>query len=428
MADIGLTVTYFAILLGFGVLIANLLKKSRVPDTFFLLLLGLVLGPTLWKSSFLPPYLNIQLIDVSLMDAVPDFLRLLALIMIVFTGTFNLSFKMFKRFSNISINLAFVGVIFNTIFLGLIAHFIFGFDLIYSLLLGSIISGTDPSVIVPFERVLNKSRKATTILKVESIFNSPLSVLLPVLFLDLVALQPGALINPLKYLSQFWLMIVAGIGTGIVIGFSVSKLLKIMLKEYSPLLLFSIALITYALAENVGGSGMLAVAVCGLVAGNITLPNREEVKHFDDQFSELLRISVFTLLGAQVFLSFNLQEIFLVLLFFLFVFFSRPIFLMPLLGKRKNEFNRNDIFLLNFIAPRGVSPAAITPIVTAVIIGAGQKAIADSFINIIFMIILLSVLLSTLVAEIISFSYKRLENEKKEDVQENKEDVQIKVY
>ena len=40
MSDIVLTVTYFAFLLGFGVLIANVLKKARVPDAFFLLIFG----------------------------------------------------------------------------------------------------------------------------------------------------------------------------------------------------------------------------------------------------------------------------------------------------------------------------------------------------------------------------------------------------
>jgi NhaP-type Na+/H+ and K+/H+ antiporter len=48
-----------------------------------------------------------------------------------------------------------------------------------------------------------------------------------------------------------------------------------MLSEYSSLILFAIALITYALAENVGGSGILAVAICGLVAGNFGFPEKD---------------------------------------------------------------------------------------------------------------------------------------------------------
>jgi len=402
--DITLTMTYFAFLLGFGVIIANILRKARIPDTFFLLLLGLVLGPTVFTHPLVTKHISITLVDVSAMGAVPDFLRVLALILVVFTGTFNLSWKVFKRFSDVSVNLAFVGVVFSTAFLGLVANLMFGLEPVYALLLGAVISGTGTGVIYAFERSLSKSRRALTIIKVESIFNSPLTVLLPILFLDLVVMEPGALFEPLKYIAQFWQMIVAGVGTGIVIGFAVSKIMKTMLKEYSSLILFSIALITYALAENVGGSGMLAVAICGLIAGNMVFPEREkeEVKRFEDQFSEMLRISVFTLLGAQVTLPFNPNELLMAFAFFLVVFLSRPVFLIPTLGKERKKFTKRDVILMSFIAPRGLAAAAMAPIVASVLGSMGSPEIGSQMVNIIFLVILFSVLFSTIVAMIMS--------------------------
>jgi NhaP-type Na+/H+ or K+/H+ antiporter len=73
--DITLTMTYFAFLLGFGVVVANLLKKAKIPDTFFLLLLGLVLGPTVFMNPFVMQYVNITLVDVTAMGSVPEGLQ-----------------------------------------------------------------------------------------------------------------------------------------------------------------------------------------------------------------------------------------------------------------------------------------------------------------------------------------------------------------
>jgi cell volume regulation protein A len=170
-----------------------------------------------------------------------------------------------------------------------------------------------------------------------------------------------------------------------------------MLRKYTPLFLLAIALVTYALAENVGGSGMLAVAICGLLAGNLTFRDKTEVKHFDDHLSEMLRISVFTMLGAQIMFSFTAWEFIVAFGFFLVVFFSRPLFLLPVLGRKlRSELTRRDIATLSFIAPRGLATAAIAPIVATVLIGAGQPAIAGQMLNITFLVILFSVLFSTI--------------------------------
>ena len=196
MLDITLTVTYFAFLLGFGVIIANVAKKYNIPDAFFLLLLGLILGPTIVSSPMVTQFIKVTLVNVEAMGSVPDFLRTLALILIVFMGAFNLNFRTFKKFSSVSINIALIGVVVNTLALGLIAHFLFAIDLVYAFLLSAVISGTGTGVIYAFENVFKDSSKPVTILKIESVFNSPLTVLVPLLFLDLVVLQPGPCLSP----------------------------------------------------------------------------------------------------------------------------------------------------------------------------------------------------------------------------------------
>jgi len=403
MDAISLSVTYFAVLLGFGVLLANLLKKHNIPDTFFLMLLGLLFGPTVFLNPFVASHVTIKLVDVSAMGNIPDFLRTLALIMALFTGAFNLNFKIFKRYSKISLKLAFLGVVFNAVVLGFVANQIFMMPVLFALLLGAVISDTDNNVIFAFEKVLGKSRRALTVLKVESILNTPISILIPFIVLDFINLQAGALIDPLKYLSNFWMMITIGVGTGLIVGLSLAWLFKNVLKEYGSLMLFSMALITYALAVGVGGSDGLAVAVCGLVAGNFAFSKKVEKEglvQFQDQFSEMLRISVFTLLGAQVTLFLGMTDILLISVFFIMVVVIRPLFLILVMGKTRKEYSRKDVLLMSLVAPRGLSAAAMIPIVAAAAVSAGQPALAGKMINIVFMVILLSVMFSTIVAKI----------------------------
>jgi cell volume regulation protein A len=405
MDGVGLSVAYFAIVLGLGVLVANLLKKRNLPDVFFLLILGLLLGPTVAMHPAVAQYISISMVDVPAMGIIPDFLRILALIMIIFTGMFNLKLSVFKRLSDVSIKLAFVGVIFNTVFLGFVAMAFFSMDPIYALLLGASISGTGASVIMVMKSSIPKGfGRSLNVLKIESVLNSPVSVLIPLLFLDLILISPGSVIEPLKYAGTFWQMIVAGLGTGIVIGFGISKIIKSILKEYSPLLFFSVALLTYALAEVVGGSGVLAVAVCGLIAGNTLLKDREHINEFDDNVSEMLRISIFVLLGAQVFLTVNLNEFLGIFVFFLIVFLSRPLFLLPSLGNLKGRFNRKELLFMSFTAPRGIASAAMIPIISATVIAAGSPTVAADMMNIVFIVVLLSVLFSTIAAKLFTSS------------------------
>ena len=401
MDPVGLSVAYFAIMLGLGVIVANILKKRSIPDVFFLLILGLIVGPTIFMSPYIMQFINVTVIDIAAMGMIPDFLRILALIMIIFTGMFHIKFSIFKRLSDISIKVAFIGVVFNTIILGLVAWAMFGFQPVYAFLLAASISGTGASAVLILENSVGaKSKKALNILKIESILNSPISVLIPLLFLDIIVLSPGSVIEPMVYAGTFWQMLVAGLGTGIIVGFSISKIVSRMLKEYSPLLLFSIALITYALAEAVGGSGVLAVTVCGLIAGNMFIPDKKNIISFDDNLSEMLRISIFVMLGAQVFLTIGGADFVGIVLFFIIVTLVRPIFLIPSLGKLRKTFSRKDLLFMSFVAPRGIASAAMIPIISAAVIAVGMPDLASDMMAIVFIVVLLSVLTSTIASKL----------------------------
>ena len=433
MASALVAITYFAILLGLGVLIANVFKKRNLPDSIFLILLGLVLGPTVLGNPAIAQSMSIQPIDLSAMGAVPDFLRILAIILIVFTGMFNVGLHTFRKTSSTSIKFAFLGVLINTALLGIAAHFIFGLDWVFALLLGGVLSGTADAIIFTFDAVLDKDyRRIMTVLKTEAVFNSPICILLPLVFLDFVALQPGAILEPMAYISKFILMMVAGVGAGIILGLAFSKLVKRMTDDYTVLLMLSTALLTYAAAEYVGGSGILAVAVCGLIVGDMGFENKDDVKRFDDHFSEMLRIAVFTFLGAQVTLTFGLYDLVPIMIFFIAVVLIRPLFVNVVLGSDRSNYSRQEKFVMSFVAPRGIDAAAMAPIVAASLVTAGFAGQASSIMNMVVVVIILTVIFSTIMAKFAASKrfldgQKSITSYKRGSVEEKGEDLEDEI-
>ncbi|MFH1424270.1 MAG: cation:proton antiporter [archaeon] len=384
------TVTYFATLLGFGVLVTGLSRRVNIPEAVFMLLVGLAFSPTFFN-----------LVDINLMGDIPEFLRTLALIIIVFASSFHLKLDTFKKVSNISLKMSFGGFFFTMFFMALCAHFIFGLSTLGSLLLGSIVGGTSSAAIYTFRGALEKEKHAFDILTVESIFTDPLTVLVPVLLLSAIT---GGVTSGTFYISQFWQMIAAGVGTGVVIGFAAVEVFKHTQRELSPILSFAIAMITYAMASNVGGSGILAVALCAMILGNLKIPHKEIIGEFEDSLSIMLTISVFTLLGAQISLSFGDGLLFKEIIFLaILIFFARPV--LAILSLAKTNTNLPDTLLIAFTGPRGVASAAMAAIPVTFALRENIEWLipeAELILLTTFMVILFTMLSSTIVGFIFS--------------------------
>jgi len=118
----------------------------------------------------------------------------------------------------------------------------------------------------------------------------------------------------LPFLQQF----VVGIGAGVLVGII---MLKFMKKEYShvlsPLVMITAALITYILAENLKGNGVLAVTAMALLFGNVYVKQKIQLQEFSSIFSNSLEILVFVLIGLVIKMPFSL--IFFLLSFMLFI-------------------------------------------------------------------------------------------------------------
>ena len=91
------------------------------------------------------------------------------------------------------------------------------------------------------------------------------------------------------FLKDFILRFVAGIGAGFLVGIIIFKVMKKAYSEIlSPLAVITAALLTYILAENLGGNGVLAITTMGLFFGNVYVKQKIQLMEFSTFFAGLI--------------------------------------------------------------------------------------------------------------------------------------------
>ena len=289
--------TNLTLILFIGLLMGLIAKKLKIPSMLLLIIAGAVLKNITVNGNPVFVFEDNFLISMSI----------LALVMIVFEGSSNFSIQDLDTYSTYALKTVIMFLIFNLLFLSIGVFYIFGIkSMILSLLFAAVMSGTDPgSVLSLFQ---TKSNRITEILKFESIINTPITVLIPFILLDLMVLDSNMMGNFTEYFIPFSQQIITGIGAGVFVGIIVLRFMKNFYSDkLSPLMLITSSLLTYIIAESIGGNGVLAVTVYGVFFGNMRVKKKLELKGFSNMLSNILEIVVFVLIGflLPIDLSFN---------------------------------------------------------------------------------------------------------------------------
>ena len=155
---------------------------------------------------------------------------------------------------------------------------------------------------------------------------------------------------------SFLQQVITGIGTGVLIGIIVFKLMRYKYSEnLSPLALLTSVLLTYALAESLQGNGVLAVTVLGLFFGNMYVKKKPLLQEFSSVMASSVEIIVFLLFGMLITLPSNINFItnsILVFIVYLIVRFLSVIVSVP-------KYSIQEKLFMTFVMPKGITLAAV---------------------------------------------------------------------
>lgn len=228
-----------------------------------------------------------------------------ALALILFAAGFETRWSDVRPVLLPGISLSTLGVLVSAVAVALFAQYAFELTFTEGLLLGGIISSTDAAAVfsVLRSRGLHLENRVRRLLEFESGSNDPMAVMLTLGVIE--ALQhPGT--GWTIFAAQLLLQLVVGAGLGFLLGRATVQLLNRVRLEWEglyPVLSLAMVLAVYGGSTLAGGNGFLAVYAAGLVLGNRTFIHRKSLRQFHDGLAWLSQITMFLVLGLQVFPS-----------------------------------------------------------------------------------------------------------------------------
>lgn len=356
-----------------------LAQHLRMPGIVVLLATGVLLGPDV--TGIIRPD--------TLGDSLPALVGF-AVAVILFDGALNLDIRKLRKEGRSIRQLSTAGALTTALGSTIAAHFILHWNPVLSILFGTLVSVTGPTVINPLLRRLRVQSRVATVLSAEGIFVDAIGAIIAVVALEVLigreeTIAAGVWTAVLRLGGGFMLGIVAGL---LIAGaLKVERLIPRGMENVATLaFIFAVFQFSNAL---IGESGIVAVVAAGLVAGNIRTTALTELREFKEEVTMMLIGLLFVLLAADV----RLREIADlgwrgVLLVAVLMVVIRP--LTVYVGTLGTDLARNEKAFLAWLAPRGIVAAAVSSFFAHALDTAGIHG-GDRFRAMVFLVIAVTV-------------------------------------
>ena len=289
MSDLGILA---AVLFGYS-LISRRLERMAISAPMVFVAAGMLLGPDV-----------LDLIELELTSETGLLLAEAALVIVLFADAARIDLRALRGNSNLPARLLGIGMPL-TIGLGLFAGALLLDEIEFweAAIIAAVLAPTDAALgqaVVSSQRVPQRIRQA---LNVESGLNDGMSI--PFLFLFVGLAVAEVEVTARGWVSfafeQIGLGAVVGIGLGIVGGalFRRAVQRQWITGTFQQLAMIGLAIVAWALAEELGGNGFIAAFTAGLVTGRITPACGEKILDFTEDEGQLLNLAVFFIFGIS---------------------------------------------------------------------------------------------------------------------------------
>jgi CPA1 family monovalent cation:H+ antiporter len=276
-------------------------KKLKLPFTVLLVLVGIGLtqlaehGP-----SILQPFVDY---DIS-----PGVILFVFLPTLIFESAFNLDVKQLRSNLLPVMILAIPGLILSTAIIGSIVWFFTDISLAAALLLGSILSATDPVAVISLFKQLGAPKRLTVLVEGESLFNDATSIVVSKILLGVATAgyfsSEAAFNGVISFFTVFFGGVLVGWVAALITGVVLGKVESDSFIEIS--LTTILAYFSFLIAEELFHvSGVMAVVAAGITMGSwgrakISPSVAGYLEHFWEYLAYVANALIFLLVGLRV--------------------------------------------------------------------------------------------------------------------------------
>ncbi|WP_273888689.1 cation:proton antiporter [Rubrobacter naiadicus] len=371
MGDLQRVLLDFGLILGAGLVSQLVARIVRLPEMIVMIAAGVLIGPAVLGVASNP-----------LGGVGAQLLFNAGVAMILFHGGVGVSLKVISRVAFGLGMLVLPGVLITAFIVALAVAGVFGVGFAVALMVGAILSATDPAILIPLFDRLNIRPKISQTLISESAFNDPISTVLALALVGTV--QSGSFTLSDTFFGFVEEMVIGtaiGLFAGFLLAYLVSTTTRWGIWDEAPgVAILAVVALAYFSNEAVGGSGYLAAFVMGLVVGNmgdLRLGRRlglgqdevhaRRLESFVAQIAEIATLLIFVTLGIN--LPFDaLSKYFLggLVVMAVFIFVARPVtVLVSLLPDRRARWSRDELLFLCWSRETGVVPTAVASLLLA---------------------------------------------------------------
>lgn len=278
-----------------------LTKRIPLPFTVALVLLGIGIRQLAQHG---PPALE----ALTRYELSPDVILFVFLPTLIFESAFNLDARQLRRNMTPVLTLAIPGLLLSTTVIGTLVWLATPFPFLPSLLLGSILSATDPVAVIALFRQLGAPQRLTVLVEGESLFNDATAIVASRIIIGVLAAGTVGAELVAQGLFGFVLVFFGGVAVGWLAGLLTGWVLGLVHDD--PLieitLTTALAYASFLLAEEVFHvSGVMAVVAAGIILGGwgrskVSPAVSDYLEHFWEYLVFVANALIFLMVGLRV--------------------------------------------------------------------------------------------------------------------------------